>query len=129
MLLAGSTAAAFALAATSDSVNSAVAKALLALQPAHCDAAAAPSGPAPAISWPPLYQPPASCGPMAVRMAEAVQQWQREIVEVMTAIDGRAFAIDQWGNEFRNGTRCAGSPSAAHCFCTILMPFCESLIV
>ena len=107
VLLAGGAATAFALAATSDSASSAAAKALLALQPAHCDASPS-SAPAPAISWPPLYQPPASCGPMAARMAEAVQQWQREIVEVMTAIDGRAFAIDRWGNEYRHGTRCAG---------------------
>lgn len=39
------------------------------------------------------------------KMAESVQQWQREIVDVMTHIDGKHFTIDSWGNEHRSGTR------------------------
>jgi hypothetical protein len=39
------------------------------------------------------------------KMAESVQQWQREIVDVMSHIDGKHFTIDSWGNEHRSGTR------------------------
>jgi hypothetical protein len=58
------------------------------------------------LPWPVMVLPRRELvSEIGFKMAESVQHWQREIVDVMSHIDGKHFTIDSWGNEHRSGTR------------------------